>query len=204
MKVLIAEDDPTSRCFLEATLVKWGFEVTVARDGAEAIAAVESGEMPAMAILDWMMPGIDGVEVCRRLRARGDRSPVYTIILTARSEKQDVIAGLEAGADDYVTKPFDRQEMHARLKVGMRIVELQRSLAARIKELEMALSQVKRLRSLLPICSYCKKVRDDKNYWQQVECYASEHLEVEFSHSICPPCYEKFVEPQVERLKKRD
>lgn len=196
MKVLIAEDDPVSRCFLEVTLVKWGYEVIAACDGNQAWQALQS-DPPSMAILDWMMPGIDGAEVCRRIRATQTPTPVYIIMLTAKTDKKDVVEGLDAGADDYITKPFDRRELRARIGVGMRIGELQKKLADRVVELEAALSRVRQLQGLLPICSYCKKVRDDQNYWQQVDSYISKHTEVEFSHSICPTCYDRLVDPQI-------
>jgi CheY-like chemotaxis protein len=122
-------------------------------------------------------------------------------MLTAKNEKEDVVAGLCAGADDYITKPFNRQELHARIKVGIRIADLQKSVADRVVELELALSRVKQLQGLLPICSYCKKVRDDQNYWQQVDSYISKHSEVAFSHGICPDCYDHLVEPQLQKLE---
>lgn len=189
MKILIAEDDPVSRCLLEATLVKSGYEVIVTTNGEDAWEALER-DAPPVAILDWMMPGLDGVEVCRRVRAIQTPAPTYLILLTAKSEKQDIVHGLEAGADDYVTKPFDRLELQSRVSVGLRIAELQRNLANRVVDLEAALTRVKQLQGLLPICSYCKKVRDDQNYWQQVDSYISKHSEVEFSHSICPACFD--------------
>ncbi|MEK6287336.1 MAG: response regulator [Acidobacteriota bacterium] len=145
--------------------------------------------------------GLDGAEVCRRARAVETTMPAYVIMLTAKSEKQDVVAGLCAGADDYITKPFNRLELHARIKVGIRIAELQKTAADRVVELELALSRVKQLQGLLPICSYCKKVRDDQNYWQQVDSYITKHSEVEFSHGICPDCYVRLVEPQMKKLK---
>ena len=189
MKILIAEDDPVSRCLLEATLVKSGYKVTVTTNGEEAWEVLQR-DAPPVAILDWMMPGLDGVEVCRRVRAIQTPTPTYLILLTAKSEKRDIVHGLESGADDYVTKPFDRLELQSRVSVGLRIAELQRNLASRIAELEAALTRVKQLQGLLPICSYCKKVRDDQNYWQQVDSYISKHSEVEFSHSICPACFD--------------
>lgn len=201
MRILIAEDDPVSRCFLEATLVKAGYEVTVTCDGHQAWEALQR-DAPAIAILDWMMPGIDGVEVCRRARAIQSRTPTYLILLTAKSEKGDIVQGLDAGADDYVTKPFDRRELRARINVGLRLSELQRNLADRIDDLEAALTRVKQLQGLLPICSYCKKVRDDQNYWQQVDSYISKHSEVEFSHSICPICYDRLIEPHSRKSDK--
>ena len=193
MKILIAEDDPVSRCFLEVTLVKWGYEVTTACDGSQAWQALQS-DPPSIAILDWMMPGIDGAEVCRRIRAAQSPTPVYIIILTAKTDKKDLVQGLDSGADDYITKPFDRQELRARIGVGMRIAQLQKNLADRVVELEAALSRVRQLQGLLPICSYCKRVRDDQNYWQQVDSYVSKHTEVEFSHSICPTCYDRLLD----------
>ncbi len=198
MKILVAEDDPVSRRLLEATLVKWGYEVVTTSNGSEAWEALKAPEVPRLAILDWMMPEIDGVEVCRRARGRPDPGPLHIILLTARGRKEDVIAGLQAGADDYVTKPFDQEELRARVQVGVRIIELQTTLAARVAELEEALARVRQLRGLLPICSYCKKIRDDQNYWQQVEQYVSTHTEVQFSHGICPDCYSKVVEPQLD------
>lgn len=202
MKILVAEDDPVSRCFLEVTLAKWGYEVVAVCDGTQAWETFQR-ENPAIAILDWMMPGIDGAEVCRRARALDTTVPAYLIMLTAKSDKQDVVDGLDAGADDYITKPFNRHELHARIKVGLRIGELQKAVADRVAELERALSRVKQLQGLLPICSYCKKVRDDQNYWQQVDSYISKHSEVAFSHGICPDCFDRLVEPQLHRIKTR-
>src|SRR5207249_755847 len=113
-----------------------------------------------------------------------------------RGHRDDVVTGLESGADDYLTKPVDRAELRARLQAGRRVVELQASLAARVRELESALARVKQLQRLLPICCYCKKVRGDENYWQQVESYLAEHADMRFSHGICPECYEAVVRPQ--------
>jgi len=196
MRILIAEDDEVSRCVLEATLLKWGYEVLTVADGVEALRRLESENPPELAILDWMMPGLDGLEVCRSLRQSVRSLPSYIILLTAREGRDNLVQGLEAGADDYLTKPFDRDELRARLKVGLRIVLLQRHLAERVRQLEEALGRVKQLQGLLPICSYCKKIRKDQGYWEQVESYISDHSEAQFSHGICPECYDKFVTPQ--------
>lgn len=200
MRILIAEDDPVSRRMLEAILVKRGYDVAVTRDGTEAWQVLQSKDPPKLAILDWMMPGMDGLRVCRKVRESPGSRPTYIILLTARGRSEDIVAGLQVGADDYVTKPFDGEELHARVQVGIRIVELQESLARRVRELEDALSQIKQLQGLLPICSYCKKIRNDRNYWQQVEEYITEHTEAQFSHGICPDCYEKFVKPELMEL----
>ena len=202
MKVLIAEDDHVSRRIVEALLGRWGYEAVSARDGHEARAALEGPHAPKIAILDWMMPGEDGVNLCRAVRGTPTQEPPYIILLTARGGSGDIVEGLQAGANDYITKPFEREELRARLAVGARVVELQGSLAARVRELEEAISRVSRLEQLLPICCYCKKVRDDGNYWRAVEQYVAERWDVAFSHGICPACYEEHVRPQIDRLAR--
>ncbi|HKI32562.1 MAG TPA: response regulator transcription factor [Gemmataceae bacterium] len=196
MRVLIAEDNLTSRHALQMHLAQWGYDVISTSNGAEAWSAFQAPDAPRLAILDWMMPQMDGLEVCRRVRGLPNPEPPYIILLTARCDSNDVITGLESGADDYLTKPVDRGELRARLGAARRVVELQASLAARVRELEAALARVKQLQGLLPICCYCKKVRGDENYWQQVDAYISEHADVQFSHGICPDCYERVVLPQ--------
>lgn len=202
MRILIAEDDRETRRLLKALLVKWGYEVTTTRDGAEVWEVLQSGNSPRLAILDVMMPYMSGIEVCQKVRQMPAHASLYIILLTAIVSREDIVAGLAAGADDYITKPFDIQELRARVQVGRRIVELQESLSARIKELEDALAQVKQLRGLLPICSYCKKIRDDQNYWQKVESYLSQHSEARVSHSVCPECYDQIVKPELEKLHR--
>jgi DNA-binding response OmpR family regulator len=155
-------------------------------------------------MLDWMMPGIDGLEVCRQMRATMPNAATYIILVTVRGGLENVVRGLEAGADDYITKPFDPRELRARLHVGVRIVQLQRALIERFQELEDALKRVKQLQGLLPICSYCKKIRNDRNYWEQVDAYITSHSEAQFSHGVCPDCYEIHLKPQLERLPNRE
>jgi DNA-binding response OmpR family regulator len=198
MRVLIAEDDPVSRYVLEAMLKNWAYDLVVTSTGLEAWEALQGEHAPQLAVLDWMMPGMDGVDVCRNLRSAMPAKPVYVILLTAKAEKNNIVEGLEAGANDYVVKPFAREELRARVAVGARVIDLQNDLALRVKEAEDALSQVKQLQGILPICSHCKKVRDDSNYWQQVESYVTAHSEAQFSHSICPDCFEKVVKPEME------
>jgi phosphoserine phosphatase RsbU/P len=191
MRILIAEDDLTSRTILTAVLKKSEYTVVVTCDGAEAWEALQQLGAPRLAILDWMMPGLDGITVCQHVRAIDTERPPYIIMLTTRNERNDVVEGLRAGADDYLVKPFDAEELYARVEVGRRMINLQDKLADKVLELRKALEQVKTLQGILPICSYCKKVRDDRNYWQQVEEYVGSHSEVQFSHSICPQCMEK-------------
>ena len=197
MKILIAEDDGTSRLLLETTLKKWGHEVVSTRDGNEAWTAIQEDNGPQLAILDWMMPEMDGVELCQRIRADSRLKGTYIVMLTARDSSADLVEGLESGADDYATKPVVRKELQARIEVGKRVLQLQSELANRVKELEESIAREKHLQGLLPICSYCKKVRDDGNYWQQVEAYIETRADVAFSHSICPDCYENVVQPEI-------
>jgi sigma-B regulation protein RsbU (phosphoserine phosphatase) len=164
MQILVAEDQTVSRRILEASLRKWGYEVKGVEDGTRAWEILQGEEAPQLAILDWLMPGMDGIEICRQIRLRPQTQSVYIILLTARSGREDKIHGLEAGADDYITKPFDRDELRAPVQVGIRVLELQGALAQRVRQLEEALSRVKQLQGLLPICSYCKKIRNDRNY----------------------------------------
>jgi DNA-binding response OmpR family regulator len=200
MKVLIADDEAITRLLLETTLGSWGYEVCAAREGGEALRMFEDTPPPDIVLLDWMMPEREGPEVCRIIRARPQPVPVYIILLTSLGGRQNIVQGLQAGADDYITKPFDREELRARLEVGRRVVELQRSLVEHVRQLEHALERVKQLQGLVPICSYCKKIRNDRNYWQRLESYISEHSEAQFTHGICPECYEKMAKPEQENL----
>ena len=191
MKILIAEDDFTSRTLLKALLTKRGHEVVATVNGAEAWEAMQLADAPHMAILDWMMPEMDGLDVCRHIRGRETDQPPYIIMLTTKGEKADIVAGLEAGANDYLPKPYDPGELHARIDVGRRLIDMQGILAGKIEELRAALDHIKTLQGFLPICSFCKKIRDDKGYWSQVESYISHHTDAQFSHGICPECLKK-------------
>jgi phosphoserine phosphatase RsbU/P len=180
MRILIADDDRMSTMMLCRTLEQWGFDVVVAHDGIAAWERITGAEPPALAIVDWMMPGLDGLELCRRIRATSLPSPVYVILLTARTGRQELVTGLEAGADDYLTKPFDPDELRARIHVGERTLGY--------------IANIKRLTGLLPICSYCKRIRSDHDYWEQVESYITDHTDAMFSHGICPSCLAKATE----------
>ena len=204
MRILIAEDDVTSRRVLEVLLSKRAYDVVAACDGDEAWALFQAEDAPQLGILDWMMPGKDGPEVCRLVRERRGAAPVYLILLTTKGRTEDIVTGLNAGADDYVTKPFEKEELFARVKAGERILGLQTALADRIEELQAALTEIRTLQGLLPICGYCKKIRNDNNYWQQFESYIAAHSQARFSHGICPDCYEKIVKPELDALAPRE
>ena len=176
MNILIADDDPTSRIVLSATLKKLGHQVTATTGGAEALAVFETANVPVL-ISDRVMPGLDGLELCRRVRALNRPKYTYIILLTAMGGKSGYLEGMRAGADDFINKPFDEEQLAARLGVAERILSLQ--------------TEVKQLAGLLPICSRCKRVRDDRNYWQQVESYIAERTDAKFTHSYCPDCMKK-------------
>jgi PleD family two-component response regulator len=201
MKILIAEDDAISSRVLEARLVKWGYEVVKTSNGRQAFEQLSLKNAPRIAILDWMMPEMDGLEVCRLIRSQAGKESVYIVLLTAKSTKENIVEGLDAGADDYLLKPFNDEELRARLQAGIRIMRLQAEMTARVAQLEEALSKVKQLQGLLPICSYCKKIRDDGDYWQGVESYIAEHTHAEFSHSVCPECYKEHLRPELDRMR---
>jgi DNA-binding response OmpR family regulator len=200
MKILIADDDPLSLILLESQLHSWGFEVLLAHDGAEAGAALDQPAPPPLAILDWQMPGLTGLEVCARARQDPRTKSTFIILLTAtRIDLQSEIECLNSGADDFLVKPCDAAELHAHVRVAERVVTLQAELTERIRQLEEALANVKTLQGLLPICAGCKKVRDDQNYWHQVERYIMDRTDAKLSHSLCPDCTTKYME-ELQRL----
>jgi DNA-binding response OmpR family regulator len=185
--ILIADDDSVSRTVLVRTLEQWGHEVEVVVDGLEACARLIVPGAPLLAILDWGMPGLEGPEVCRKVRAAPLRVQPYLVMLTARHTPEDLAVALEAGADDFLSKPFNRVELMARLHAGMRILNLHRALTDRIQELEESRQREHHLRTLMPICSYCKKIRGDKDDWEPIDQYLAEHG-YRFTHAVCPSC----------------
>ena len=189
MRALIADDDRATGLILKRTLEKWGIEALVAENGAEAWTLLEANPDIALGIFDWMMPELEGPELCRRIRAHTTHDHMYLLLLTNRDSSADLVDGLDAGADDYVVKPFDAEELRARVHVGLRVLKLQQTLGERARELQAAATNITKLRKLLPICSYCKKIRGDKDYWAQLEDYLSEQTDLEFSHGVCPDCY---------------
>ena len=183
MNLLLAEDDAVARMTLAAVLRGLGYEVTEAEHGGEAWANLQLGHFPVV-ISDWQMPEVSGPELCRRIRARTDERYTYFLLVTATGGKQRYLEGMEAGADDFITKPVDMEELRARLKVADRILGLRR--------------HVQHLEGLLPICAYCKRIRDAAEQWESIERYVEARSEAQFSHGYCPECYEKHVRPQVE------
>ena len=190
VKLLIAEDDPTSLLLVSALARKWNYEAVTVRDGLEAWQALEADALP-LAILGREMPGLDGLEICRRVRTSPKLASTYLILVTSEGAREEIVKGLEAGADDYVTKPFHPEELRARIAVGVRLVSLQARLAQRVKALEEMLAQVKRLEGLIPMCAWCKKIRNDQDYWQDVSSYLTERSEARFTLAICKDCFKR-------------
>ncbi len=188
MRVLVAEDHSPTREALRVLLERKGYQVTGVGNGDDAITTLTGWDGPSIALIDWMLPGASGLDVCRAVRTQDTGRYVYVIVITARDGEEDVAQALATGADDFLRKPCGASELVARVRTGQRIVELERNLAGRITELEEALDSVRKLRRLLPICMYCKKVRDDSDYWREIEDYIHQQTGTDFSHGICPQC----------------
>lgn len=187
MKILAVEDDAVARAVLRRAIRHLGHELVEAADGEAAWEALQH-ETVRVVVSDWMMPRSDGLDLCRRIRARTGVEYIYFILLTSRDATQDnQAAAADAGVDDFLTKPLDVSELWMRLRVAERILQYT--------------TQVRQLEAMLPICSYCKKIRDDRNYWQQLEGYISERTGSDFSHSVCPDCYTRIVVPELQAFK---
>lgn len=189
MRIIAVEDDKVALTVIRQALIRLGHEVLEARDGKEAWKILQR-EPVRVIVSDWEMPEADGLELCRRIRGRLKSEYVYFILLTARDASEaNQQSAMEAGVDDFLSKPLDVLELRMRLRVAERILRYT--------------TQVRQLEELLPICSYCKKIRDDQNYWQQMEGYINERTGSEFSHSVCPDCYQRVIVPELEQIKKQ-
>jgi sigma-B regulation protein RsbU (phosphoserine phosphatase) len=179
-KILIAEDDPLSARILEAALSKLGYQPVIARDGADAWEQFDQDPM-RLIVSDWMMPKLDGLALCEKVRARAQAPYTYFILLTANyTSVGNYELASAAGVDDFLTKPLDRDAIRMRLHVAERILKYT--------------AQIRQLQDLIPICSYCNKVRDSHDYWDRVESYIQKETGSRFSHGACPQCYEKEIE----------
>ncbi len=187
-RILVAEDHTATRFAVTALLERHGFRVSAVAGGAEAREILHGFDPPSIALIDWMLPEITGIELCRGVRAQNFAHYIYFIFVTARDTAEDLSEAFAAGADDFIRKPFEPTELLARLKSGQRIVELEHRLAARVEEVERVLERVRHLERLLPICMYCKRVRKDPTYWQEIDEYIHLQTGTDFSHGICPDC----------------
>ena len=202
MEILFVDDDPAARAMMTRVLVNAGHEVLLAGNGDEAVEIWER-ERPPMVVTDWVMPGVDGEALCRHIRtaSRGERY-TYVIMLTMKEQRDDVVAGLKAGADDYIKKPFDKYELVQRVRAGERVIRLEAALAAKIVEMEKALGRVHTIEGILPTCSYCGRIRDENGEWHTLEEHIKNTTLAEFSHGYCPECTEKHVLPQLRKLEE--
>jgi DNA-binding response OmpR family regulator len=188
VKILTVEDDAVARAVLRQALLRLGHETIEARDGEAASVCLRENEDIRVVVSDWAMPKDDGLALCRKIRARVGVEYVYFILLTGRdATEENREAATDAGVDDFLTKPLDLPELWMRLRVAERILRYT--------------TQVRQLEEMLPICCYCRKIRDDQNYWRQLEGYISERTGSDFSHSVCPDCHQRVVVPELERLK---
>ncbi len=182
-KVLVAEDDPISAKVLGTLLGRLGYETIITRNGQEAWDAFNAAPV-RMIVSDWMMPGLDGLAFCEKVRARHHTAYTYFILLTANRTSTDNYAlAAAAGVDDFLTKPLDREALQMRLRVAERILKFT--------------AEIRQLKEMIPICVYCRKVRDEDDYWEQVETYIQKETGSRFSHGACPECCEK----EMERLR---
>jgi sigma-B regulation protein RsbU (phosphoserine phosphatase) len=188
LKILTVEDDSVARAVLRQALRRLGHEAVEAADGEAAWEVLQKTEGVRVVVSDWIMPNSDGLELCKRVRGRVGSEYTYFILLTSRdATEENQMAAADAGVDDFLTKPLDFPELWTRLRVAERILRYT--------------TQVRQLEEMLPICSYCKKIRDDQNYWQQIEGYISERTGSDFSHSVCPDCYQRVIVPELTKLK---
>jgi phosphoserine phosphatase RsbU/P len=188
MKILLVDDDSVSRMILAKQLRKLSHEVSEASDGEEGWLAVRL-QKPRIVITDIVMPRCDGIELCRRIRGMDSQKYTYLIVITSQSGKVNYLDAMEAGADDFLAKPCEADDIVIRLRVAERLLQLT--------------TKVNQLEGLLPICSYCKRIRDEDKAWQPVEQYINDRSEASFSHGVCPECYEKHMLPQMKMLEKK-
>lgn len=189
MKILIADDDDVIRHLLKKFLPSWGFEVVEAHDGDEALAFLSDDKSLRMAILDWQMPGMDGMEIAYRIRNDLRITPFYVIMLTSRGGRLNLIEGMESGVDDYITKPFDKEVLQARLKAGIRSVEQQSYLVRCIRDLQRDKQDLEALLKELPLCAKCRRVRADNGQdWFPLRAVAEAHFPIADEALLCPVC----------------
>ncbi len=228
MKILVADDENIQRLLIVKFLKELGYEVVECADGIEAREIMQSEDSPKLIVLDWLMPGISGVELCRNARKTIKDRYMYIILLTSKDNPEDLIEGMESGADDYIRKPFNKQELGVRLRAGKRIVELNEELlhtqntlrenntslsnkneelAKLNNDLQNAMNEIKELKGLLPICANCKKIRTDNEHpkdqksWTNIESYIRERSDADFTHTMCPECQKELYPAFFEKNK---
>jgi len=195
--ILIVDDLPANLNLLRSVLEPEGFRILGSTSGAGALGILKHARPDAI-LLDVTMPGMDGFETCRQIKAIEELKSVPVVFITARHETEAIVEGFKSGGEDYLTKPFNRQEIIVRVQSHVEKSRLRFLLSERNRELEKlnlelkeAMANIKTLRGLIPICSFCHKIRDDKGYWEAVETYLQRHSDASLTHGICPDCQKK-------------
>lgn len=201
MRILVADDDAVSRRLTSLLLESVGHDPILAATGGEAWETLQRSDAPRFAVLDWRMPGIDGVTLCRQLRASARHQLSYLIIITSKSETADLVAALDAGANDFLSKPFAPAEFLARVMVGVRTLSRQDQLLERLMGLEALTLAEFAGSDVVPVCMYCKSIRDRSNRWVERESFILRNAGAPLSHGICPSCESEIVLPMLERAR---
>jgi sigma-B regulation protein RsbU (phosphoserine phosphatase) len=199
LRILVVDDDVMTRVTLESVIRGAGWSPIAIDDPELACQILTGPDAPPIALIDWQMPSLSGIELCRRVRAAdGTARRPYLIFVTANSTSTDIVTGLDAGADGYMTKPIAADELQARVRAGLRTIALQQELMTRVQEAEAESARTRPLRELLPICCYCRRIRDERQQWSSLEEYLTQRIDVQFTHGFCPSCYEQHVLPDLE------
>ncbi len=197
--ILIVDDTPDNLRLLAGILATREYRVRPVSNGEHAMVSIRK-EPPDLILLDIMMPGMDGYEVCRRLKAEKDTASIPVIFISALHDTIDKVKAFSLGAVDYITKPFKSEEVLARVKTHLTLRNLQLQIEKKNTELQKALGEIKVLRGFIPICASCKRIRNDKGYWEQIESYISTHSEAKFSHGCCEECAKKLYPEIVDKI----
>ncbi|SHO47957.1 response regulator [Desulfopila aestuarii] len=189
-RILVVDDNTANIDVMLAFLEAEGYDLSIATNGETAI-KIARHSRPDLILLDVMMPGMNGFETCRELKADERTREIPVIFVTAKKEVEDIVSGFQSGGVDYISKPFRQEEVLSRVSTHLRLRRLVVAQERLITKLNGALAEVDTLRGLLPICSYCKKIKDEKGAWKKLETYIRTHTQANFSHGICPECLEK-------------
>lgn len=201
LRILVLDDDAMTRLTLESVIRGAGWSPMATADPELAFDMLTGPDAPPIALIDWHMPTVSGLDVCRRVREADPTARPYLIFVTANSSSSDIVTGLDAGADGYMTKPIAANELQARVRAGLRTIALQQDLRTRLEEARAESARTKPLRELLPICCYCRRIRDERQQWSSLEQYLTERIDVRFTHGFCPTCFEDHVLPDLEGLE---
>jgi sigma-B regulation protein RsbU (phosphoserine phosphatase) len=198
LRILVVDDDAATRLTLESVIRSAGWSPLAIEDPELALQILTGADAPPIALIDWQMPALSGIDLCRRVRAADVTARPYLIFVTANSTSNDIVTGLDAGADAYMTKPIAANELQARVRAGLRTIALQQELRTRLEEAEVESARTRPLRELLPMCCYCRRIRDERQQWSTLEQYLAHKTDVRFTHGFCPRCLESHVLPDLE------